>query len=180
MRRTGTTLLEVLIAVAMLAFAMIPMFGLMSSSNTASRVQKIEGVAANLAKEEMNKWMYILDPANFPNDGVEWVVNGGPFNIEGNEIEIKVWVYRHTNTSTNVKYPDFGWHDFRTTCADRSEGNNLDSLTTEVTRNIEEVTKGDSRTFRLIDIVMRVGWKTPVTTWSDVNSFFLVSRRGLM
>jgi len=179
MRNNGTTLLEVLLAVAMLALAMIPMFGLMSSSNTASRVQKIEGVAANLAKEEMNKWMYVFDPGNFPNDGVEDFVNGGPFIVEGNEVEIKVRVYRHQNTSTNVKYPDFVWHDFRTSCPGGTEGNDLDSKTNELTRTIEEVTK-DSTKPRLIDIAMQVRWRTPNTAWSDVNRFFLLGRRGWM
>ncbi len=179
MKKNGTTLLEVLPAVAMLALAMIPMFGLMSSSNTASRIQKIEGVAANLAKEEMNKWMYVIDPTSFPDDGVEEYVNGAPFIVEGNEVEIKVRVYRHQNTSTNVKYPDFVWHDFRTTCPDSTEGNNLDSKTNQVTRTIEEVTRDATRP-RLIDIVMQVRWKTPTTSWSDVNKFFLVSRRGWM
>lgn len=180
MKKNGTTLLEVLLALAMLALAMIPMFGLMSSSNTATRVQKIEGVAANLAKEEMNKWMYVIDPANFPADGVEEVVNGGPFNVEGNEVEIKMRVYRHANSATNVKYPDFDWHDFRTTCAGGGEGNDLDSITNEVTRTVSEVTIGDPRTFRLIDIVLEARWKTPNTAWSNTNRFFLVSRRGYM
>lgn len=182
MKKRGTSLLEVILAIAMMVLSMIPIFGLMSSSNTASRGQKIEGVASNLAKEVMNKWMYILDPSSWEDldDGEVFLENGGPFNIEGNEVEIKVRIYRHLNTSTNIKYPEFEWHNFRATCSGGAETTDLDSKTNVVTRTMAEVTKGDSRTFRLIDIVLEVRWKTPNTNWSDTNRFFLLSRRGYM
>lgn len=167
-----------MLAIAILAVAMMPIFHMMSASNTASRMQKVEGVAANLAKEEMNRWMYVLDPGNFPDDGDEHLVN--VFNIEGNEIEIKVRVYRHGNTSTNVKYPEFDWHDFRTSCGGGREGNDLTGMTHDRSRPIQEVTRDEDRTFRLVDIVMIVRWRTPNTAWSDVNRFYLLSRRGYM
>ncbi|HEY9070083.1 MAG TPA: hypothetical protein VIV61_07480 [Candidatus Ozemobacteraceae bacterium] len=176
--RLGTSFAEVILAVAIMMFAMLPIFGMMSSSNTATRMQKIEGVAANLAKEEMNRWMYILDPESFPADGVEYPVDVQP--IEGNEVEIKVWVYRHENTTTNVVYPKFEWHDFRA-CVGGSEHNNLDGKTTPFTRPVQEVTRDEApKTFRLVDIVLRARWRTPNTAWSEVNQFFLVSRRGYM
>ncbi len=54
-------------------------------------------------------------------------------------------------------------------------------MTHDRTRPIQEVTRDEPpRTFRLVDIVMIVRWRAPNTAWSDVNRFFLLSRRGYM
>lgn len=184
----GTTLVEIVLAVAILAFAMMPIFGLMSFSNSSSRMQKVEGVAANMAKEEMNRWMFAMKPENFTNDGQ---VDQREENIEGNFYRVTVRAYRHPQT-TLVRYPRFKWHDFRTSCAGGREGNSLTGSTfVEAVSNksFEDVTHdstaplpaGETRkTFRLVDVALEVQWRLPTGSYNNQNRLVLISRRGWM
>ena len=180
---SGTTLVEIVLAVAILAFAMMPIFGLMSYSNTASRLQKVEGVAANLAKEEMNRWMYAFKPEN-----IDGTVQQREETIEGNVFQITVRSYRHDSTTTKVRYPRFKWHDFRNTCPGGSEGNSLSGsgfVEAVANKSIEDVTRDSKmpdpkKTYRLVDLALEVKWRLPSGSYNDTNRLILLSRRGWM
>ena len=60
-KNKAVTLTEILVAVVMLAVAGLPIFGLMNFSSRGTREQSAEAEAGNLAKEEMNRLMYVAD-----------------------------------------------------------------------------------------------------------------------
>ena len=57
--KKAVTLTEILVAVVMLAAAGLPIFGLLNFSAKGTREQSAEAEAGNLAKEEMNRLMYV-------------------------------------------------------------------------------------------------------------------------
>jgi len=179
--RKGVTMPEIVLAVGLMAFSFLPIFSMLSSSNAASRQQKAEGIAVNLAKEYMNKIMFVILKTNFT-----WPDNresqfDSDVTIEGMVFQVFVTVVRHPNNATNVTWPEHSLHDFSTTCPNGAEGFLEDNTTkiTSKTRTIESVTRDPATDFRLLDILLRVRWRQPNTAvFRDSDQLVLVSRRS--
>ncbi|MFZ2959479.1 MAG: hypothetical protein WA705_21535 [Candidatus Ozemobacteraceae bacterium] len=175
MKKFGVTLIEICLAILIMGAALLPIFGMLTSSNSASRLQKAEGVAANLAKEKMNELLFSLSPTNFQ---VLTTVKTDLFQIEGNEYQVESQVFPHANTSFKVYYPEVLWHNMRD-CTGGKEFYVLSGATyinDHSDKTIQDVTQV---TYTLVyDVILKVQWRLPNGAFNDTNRMILVSRKG--
>lgn len=175
-RKTGTTLIEIVLAVLILALSMLPIFGIMSYSGGATRYQKAEGVAAGLAKEEMNRLMYALQEGNVKTD--DWSY-GDDFNVEGNFYTGKVTVFKYSDAAVNVRYAEIKPHNYQS-CSATGESVTRTAADFD-TRNkpITEIRKPSK--IAMADIMLRVTWRLPNETAPKATNFIvLVGRRAFL
>ncbi|HNV71497.1 MAG TPA: hypothetical protein PKO06_17465 [Candidatus Ozemobacteraceae bacterium] len=175
--RAGITFVELCLAVIILAMALLPIFGLMSASNTATRQQKAEGVAANLAKEEMNRLLYVITRTNCETMQSAEIENR---DVEGNVFRITKQFFFYDNTAFNVTYPEVQWHDMRQ-CTGGIETNMLNTATHIKTRekNLLEVTQESQ--MMIADVVLKIEWRLPNEADFKPTSFLnLVARRAFL
>jgi len=187
-RKKAFTLIEVILAVLIMAATMGGIFALMSYSNAASRQQKAEGVAANLAKEELNKWLYAFKKENFDSisdDTDENWTLGNPYVVEGNQFYGTIRIKRHSDTVSTFVFPKVKWHDFQKFCNHGAEGKISGSSDFEIVKkSIKDVTMDPNppsppKNFRFVDISLRVKWKLPnENDFKPSNQFLLVTRRA--
>ncbi|OIP23459.1 hypothetical protein AUK22_09760 [bacterium CG2_30_54_10] len=176
--KNGTTLIEVVLATLILALSMLPIFGIMSYTGGATRNQKAEGVAAGLAKEEMNRWMYALKKANVTTGTHDWSFGPG-FNVEGNLFSGVVTVYKYGDAEVKVAYPEIEPHDYQS-CSAVGESRMLtaaDFITQE--KFLDKIRKPADDA--LADISVVVTWRLPnEATARPVNRIQLVGRRAFL
>jgi type II secretory pathway pseudopilin PulG len=179
-RYSGYTLLEIILAVAVLAFALVPIFSMLSSSGAATREQKAESVAANLAKEKMNWLMVVANATNLSNfESGEQTVD--TVFLEGNEFQVSARTRKLLDTEVAVVYPKFDWHDIRS-CTGGIEVHDISSAFSTENKKINEVVRHpDAGNFHLMDIFLRVKWKLPNESgFKEKNQLILVSRRAFL
>lgn len=175
-KRIGMTLVEIMMAVAILGAIVLPIVGLLDYSNRGTREQDVEGIAANIAKEKMNQLMYVIDRDNLLSGGAETVET-----VKGNDIAWSYETYQFTNTELAFTVPKFVFHD-PLGCSSGHESNPsaaLDSTPNSMT--IAEVYPDKAGECRMVDICMTVKWKTPAQSDYDPrNTFKLVARRTFL
>ena len=164
-KNKAVTLTEILVAVVMLAVAGLPIFGLMNFSSRGTREQSAEAEAGNLAKEEMNRLMYVADynelinnvkqdvPCKFA-DGKDKVIR------KGNEFFGFYTIYPHKNGDVKFKIPKMTFHKPQLCSAG---GETQDNIVNE--ENSE-------------DIYLEIRWKLPAEKkYNDKNKLILYGRR---
>lgn len=177
----AVTLTEILVAVVMLAVCGLPIFGLLNFSTKGTREQSAEAEAGNLAKEEMNRLMYVVDynellintthdvPCKFA-EGKDKVIR------KGNEFKGIYCIYPHENSKVKFKIPKMKFHNPQE-CASNGENhpNVVESLPEEITLDKLYPNVKDPM---LVDIYLEVSWKLPSEKeYSDKNKLVLYGRR---
>ena len=168
------TLIEIVLAILILAMSLLPIFGILTSSGAASRSQKAEGVAAGLAKEQMNRYMYVLEKANVVSGA--WGL-GNPYLVEGNIYEGDVSVVTYGDGVINMDVPEVApAHNYRScSTAGEAQGVTFNDVvkTVQVIRNTTIVS--------LADIKLVVRWRLPSEpTFKATNYIVLVARRAFL
>ncbi len=174
----GTTLIEIVLAIMILALSMLPIFGIMSYTGGATRNQKAEGVAAGLAKEEMNRWMYALKSTNVTTGTHDWSF-GPDFNVEGNLYSGVVTVAKYGDASVNVTYPEIKPHNYQNcSAAGESAPRSASDFFTRV-KPLTEIRNPPKDA--MADIRVVVTWRLPnEATARPVNTIVLVARRAFL
>ena len=178
--RKGTTLIEILIAMGILAMAIIPMFGLLSFSDRGTRAQDAEGIAANLAKEEMNNLMNVVTRNNLKSaigTPTSWPL-GDDYDVKGNKFTGKYVVHVVDNKNLNFVIPKLTFHDPRT-CNDNQETHTGVINATPKTVNLH--TALPSLPNMIMDIKLVVTWRLAnEKKYNPKNKFVLVARRSFL
>jgi hypothetical protein len=172
-----------MIAIIIMAGALMPIFYFMSSSNTATRQQKAEGVAANLAKEEMNRWLYVFRKEQFNafSDDIEAPSPNGTIVIEGNEYRVSVVINKFMDSSLQMVYPKVkALQRHFQGCGSGQESGSWSASDFETpTQTIHAISK--TSTYHLADIILRVRWRLAnESQFRPHNQIMLVSRRAFL
>ncbi|GAB4269982.1 MAG: hypothetical protein Kow0029_06420 [Candidatus Rifleibacteriota bacterium] len=170
--KKGTTLVEIMLAVGILALAILPMVGLINYSNRGTREQDAEGIAANIAKEQMNRLLNVVERDNL----VAGAGDVTTFNVKGNDIATDYTIFEHSNASIDFTVPQMTFHDPQG-CSDGAEAN-TSVLGTPKNYALSEIYPTIGTT--LIDIRLRVRWKTPGKDFDPRNEFILLGRRAFL
>jgi len=177
-KRSGMNLIEIMLAISILALTILPVVGLLDFTNRGSREQDAEGIAANLAKEEMNRLMYVIERVNLLEDSPavkQWSYSGA-HNVKGNDFFGEYQVYEHPNSSLNFLIPQMNFHD-PLGCAAGGEAN-TGVNGTPVPLNLQTVYP--SSPTLIVDIILRIKWKTPIRDFEPQNEIVLVGRRAFL
>ena len=176
----AVTLTEILVAVVMLAVCGLPIFGLLNFSNRGTREQSAEAEAGNLAKEEMNRLMYVVDyeellknpGANVPckfAEGKDKVV------IKGNEFQGFYSIYEHDNSKVKFKIPKMKFHNPQDCIANGEIHSDVVNSTEEI--SLAQLYPGVDKAM-LVDIYLEISWKLPnEKVYSEKNKLILYGRR---
>ncbi len=189
--RAGVSLIEIMVALAILASFLLPTFHLLVNFTGASRQQKVEGLAANLAKEEMNWWLSVASGSYYTSsvDLTGWNSRLGTVELDGNQVELAMKVRRHEGTRLVMNFPVFQWHDFvnggggYSPCKDGIEQRVLASGTDVLirTERLDHWSPERSRQVDFYDLLLRVRWKLPnESDFAAVNTRYLLSRRAIL
>lgn len=177
--RQGMNLIEIVLAVSILALSILPIAGMLDYTNRGTREQDAEGIAANLAKEEMNRWMYVIDRRNILDGAVgpqDWSY-GGSVNKKGNEFTGEISIYKHNNSTLNFQIPQMQFHD-PLGC---SAGGEVNTGVTgaPVSMDIPKVYPTITDNL-LVDIMLKVRWKIPGRDYEPQNELTLIGRRAFL
>lgn len=187
--KKAVTLTEILVAVVMLAVAGLPIFGLLNFSSRGTREQSAEAEAGNLAKEEMNRLMYVasftelLDNTSFDvpckfAEGKEKVIR------KGNEFNGIYHIYPVPNDLIEFTVPKLKFHKPQD-CSVGSGETHTDVFEGQETVKIVDLVDPDKlkdsdktkNTF-LVDIYLEIKWKLPADKdFPDKNKLILYGRR---
>jgi prepilin-type N-terminal cleavage/methylation domain-containing protein len=176
----GVTLAELMIAIAILAFVILPIFGLLQYTNRGTREQDAEGIAANLAKEEMNRLMYVISRENLLDSAgttKPWSF-GADHDVKGNKFSGEYTVYPFDSADLNFKIPNFIFHDpigCSPNCA-----NHAGALGAAESMSIAEVYPDTADLCRLADIRLVIKWHVPSGEYNETNQFELLARRAFV
>lgn len=154
------------------------MVGLLDYTNRGSREQDAEGIAANLAKEEMNRLMFVIERDSLIEDSpaVKQWSYAASHNVKGNEFFGEYRVFMHPNSSLDLMIPQMNFHD-PLSCAAGGEVN-TGVNGTPVPMNLDTVYPGAPTL--LVDIILRIRWKTPARDFEPHNEIVLVGRRAFL
>lgn len=184
MRKQKTTLAitlpEILIAVAILAFVILPVYQLLNHTNRGTREQDAEGIAANLAKEEMNRLMFVITRDNLlsgAGSAQPWSF-GADYDVKGNKFSGEYTAFPFSNSELGFSLPNFKFHD-PMGCNNGLEANPASALDAPKTMTIAEVYP-DSTSCHLADIRLVVRWRLPGGEYNDINKFQLLARRAFL
>jgi len=176
----GITLTELMIAIGILAFVILPIFGLLQYTNRGTREQDAEGIAANLAKEEMNRLMYVISRDNLI-DGAgtakTWSF-GANHDVKGNKFSGEYTVYTFSSAELNFKKPKFVFHD-PINCAANCV-NLGGALDTADKMSLDKVYPDKADLIRMVDIKLVVRWHVPSGEYNETNQFELLARRAFI
>jgi len=180
---SGVTLTELMIAVGILAFVVLPIFGLLQYTNRGTREQDAEGIAANLAKEEMNRLMYVISRDNLLSGAgaaQPWSF-GADYEFKGNTFSGEYTVYPFSSDELSFSIPQFTFHD-PMGCAggDGKESNVAATIGAPKNMTIAEVFPDTAGECRLADIKLLVKWKVPSGEYNETNQFELLARRAFI
>lgn len=179
-RNKGTTLVEIMMAVSILAFVILPVLGLLNYSNRGTREQDAEGIAANLAKEEMNWLMFVATSDNLLDaNGVPTLWRVGEKVVKGNVFRGEYTTYPFTSGELSFDVPKFKFHDPQD-CAGGLESSPGTALDGTDPMTIAEVYPDIAAECRLIDIRLVVQWRLPSGEYDDRNQFQLIARRAFL
>ena len=182
-KKAGVTLTEIMLAVAILAFAILPMAGIIHFVMSGSREQDAEGIAANLAKEEMNRLLYVINRDNLLMNAQTprpWSFAESGFLMEtrGNVYEGMYVVFPHDNSNLNFNVPVLEFHN-PYDCADGKESHNNIVDATPESLNMAQVYPEIGEPL-MADILLRVRWRTPRGNFRDPDQLTLVARRSFL
>ena len=185
--KIAVTLTEILVAIVMLAFAALPIVGLLSFANRGTREQSAEAEAGNLAKEEMNRLMYVtpyLDLVKTGNTGDsnphDCLFAGNQLTVtrKGNEFKGTYYIYEHKNEDIKFQIPKMIFHQPQEKCSDGGEysGKKIVDDTPE-TITVAQLYP-DNKIPLLIDIYLEIIWKLPSQKdYPPKNKLILYGRR---
>lgn len=178
---SGITLTELMIAVGILAFVILPVFGLLQYTNRGTREQDAEGIAANLAKEEMNRLMFVISRGNLlsgAGSAQSWSF-GADYDVKGNKYSGEYTVYPFSSTELAFLIPNLVFHD-PIRCSDGVEIDGPGSLGAGKTMTIAQVYPDTAGECRLADIKLVVKWHVPSGEYNEINQFELLARRAFV
>lgn len=176
------TLVEIMVAVAILAFVVLPIFGLLNYSNRGTREQDAEGIAANIAKEEMNKLMYVYTRDNLLSGAGTSQALPSDHNIKGNVFTGEYTVYPFTSNEISFIVPKTEFHD-PMPCGDAGRELNPGSVFTDSGKlmTLAEVYPELAGQTLMADIKLTIKWKLPNESDFDPrNQFDLIARRTFL
>ncbi len=175
------TLTEIMIAVAILGCVILPIFGLLNYTNRGTREQDSEGIAANLAKEEMNRLMYVISRDNLlagAGNPQTWSF-GTDYEVKGNKFTGAYTVFPFTNAELAFTVPAFKFHD-PMGCSNGLEAAPQNALDTPKTMTLAEVYPDSTDRCRLVDIRLVVRWHLPGGDYNSTSQFQLLARRAFI
>ncbi|MBQ2592593.1 MAG: type II secretion system protein [Candidatus Riflebacteria bacterium] len=187
LKNKAVTLTEILVAVVMLAVAGLPIFGLMNFSSRGTREQSAEAEAGNLAKEEMNRLMYVanyddlLDNTN-PNNvklnvACQFAENKTEVVRKGNIFKGTYSIYPHKNEDVKFKIPKLKFHKPQLCSAGGESQSSVVDLTQPEELSLKDLYP-DVETPLLIDIYLEIQWKLPADkNFPEKNKLILYGRR---
>ena len=186
----GVSLLDLLVATGILAMFLLPIVHMLSTFSGASRHQKAESVAANLAKEEMNWWLTQADAAFLAGaDRSGWNFRNPPQEIEGNSFELGMKIRFHGAETLVMTIPRFNWHDFIHgeagfgPCSNGIERRLLASGTDVIAKAVKlgEISIDRAKRSGFYDFLLRIRWKLPnEADFNQINTRYLFTRRALL
>lgn len=178
----GLTLVEIMMAVSILAFIILPVVGLLNYSNRGTREQDAEGIAANLAKEEMNRLMYVVTRENLLEaeaNPTTWSL-GADYDVKGNKFSGEFSVYPHSSSDLSFSVPQFKFHDPQK-CSGGYETDPGNTLESPEPMTLAEVYPDSASECRLADILLVVKWRVASEDDYDPrNQFKLIARRAFL
>ncbi|HPT46170.1 MAG TPA: hypothetical protein PLM07_09750 [Candidatus Rifleibacterium sp.] len=175
------TLTEIMIAVAILGFVILPIFGLLNYTNRGTREQDAEGIAANLAKEEMNRLMYVISRDNLlsaAGSAQTWSF-GSDYDVKGNKFTGAYTVFPFSNDELGFIIPAFKFHD-PMGCNNGLEANPGSALDPAKTMTLAAVFPDSADKCRLADIRLVVRWHLPGGEYNSTSQFQLLARRAFV
>jgi prepilin-type N-terminal cleavage/methylation domain-containing protein len=183
-KNTGFTLVEIMMAVAILAFIVLPIFGLLNYANRGTREQDAEGIAANLAKETMNQLMFVASSTNLLAGAGSPQPLPQDHTIKGNFFTGEYVVKTYTSDEITFSVPQTEFHD----PMDCAAGNGLEtkSAATIYAAGAEPMTLSDlypehAGEVMMADIHLKIRWKLPSQASFDPrNELELVARRTFL
>ena len=181
--KKAVTLTEILVAVVMLAVAGLPIFGLLNFSAKGTREQSAEAEAGNLAKEEMNRLMYVEKfddllvnagqdiPCKFA-EGKDKVVR------KGNEFIGFYTIYKVPNSLINFTVPKMKFHKPQDCSVGSLETHNNVVEGSEDVNIVDLIDPDKKNNTFLVDIYLEIQWKLPADkAYSEKNKLILYGRR---
>ncbi len=178
---SAVTLTEIMVAVAILGSIILPIFGLLSYTNRGTREQDAEGIAANLAKEEMNRLMFVITRGNLIDDaGTPRTWSFGPdHDVKGNKFSGEYTVFPFTSGELAFSIPSFKFHD-PMLCNNGIEANPAGALEAPKTMTIAQVYPDSAGNCRLADIRLVIRWHLPGGEYEAKNQFQILARRAFV
>jgi hypothetical protein len=184
LNKKGINLVEIMIAVGIMAFIILPIMGLLDYTNRGTREQDAEGIAANLAKEEMNRLMYVVDRDNLlsaTGGGTTWSL-GADHSVKGNLFTGHYTVYPWSTDELDFIVPKFKFHDPQG-CSSGVESQPDDCLEAPEPKPLSEIyiDSAEAAKCKMMDIVLEVKWKLPnQDDYLEKNKFKLIGRRTFL
>jgi len=177
--KQGVTLIEIMLAVSIMAMAVIPIFGMLTYSNRGTREQDAEGIAANLAKEEMNRLMNVVTRTNLlSGSGSPQAWSLGMHDIKGNIFSGEYTVFATSNSNLNFSIPQMTFHDPRLCPTGKETKSGV--LASPIPVKISDVLP-DLPGDMIADIMLRVKWRMPYeSSFDPKKEFILVARRSFL
>lgn len=176
--KKGTTLIEIMLAIGIMAAAIIPMFGLLSYSDRGTREQDAEGIAANWAKEKMNWLMNVASRANLESGIGGAELSDSPLTVKGNTFFGKFTVYPVENSDLKFQVPQMNFHDPRK-CPPPGDETQTGVLASPITPSVKDVLPALGT--MIYDIKLEVTWKLAnESTLDPKKKFILVARRSFL
>ena len=181
--KKGINLVEIMIAIGIMAFIILPVMNLLDYTNRGTREQDAEGIAANLAKEEMNRLMYVVDRENLvaATGGETWSF-GADHNVKGNLFTGNYTVYTWDTSELDFMVPKFKFHDPQG-CSSGVESQPDNCLETAEEKPLSDIyiDATEAAKCKMMDIVLEVKWKLPnQDDYLDKNQFKLIGRRTFL
>lgn len=182
-KKSGVTLTEIMLALAILGFAVIPMAGMIHYVMSSSREQDAEGIASNLAKEEMNRLLYVIRRDNLLMNARTprpWSFAESGFLMEtrGNIYEGVYVVFPHENADLVFDIPILEFHN-PYDCKDGKEEHQDIIDPDPAPMNIADVYPEIAEPL-MADILLRVRWRTPRGNFREPDQLTLVARRSFL
>ena len=177
----AVTYAEILVAVVMLAVCGLPIFGLLNFSNRGTREQSAEAEAGNLAKEEMNRLMYVADYEELLKNtlvDVPWGLAEGQELVtrKGHVFDGHYAIYPHDNSEIIFKVPKMNFHQPQG-CTNGETHSDVVSSDEFENVNLKQLYP-DVDTPLLIDIRLEIKWKLPADKeYPPQNVLILYGRR---
>lgn len=179
--RLAVSFAEIIIAVAMMGVAALPIFGLLTYSSRGTREQEAEAEAGNLAKEEMNRLMYVVEPDNLLKDAgsdvpCSFAGNTKEVNKKGNVFKGIYTIYPHENKNVKFKVPQMVFHRPQG-CPNGAEQNSDVVSKDLIEMDLQKLYPNNTKPL-LVDIYLQISWRLATEkTYPDKNRLVLYGRR---
>lgn len=179
--RLAVSLAEILMAVALMGVAALPIFGILNYASRGTRDQEAEAEAGNLAKEEMNRLMYVVSAANLLEDSgkdrpCSFAGNKNEVNRKGNIFSGFYTVYPHDNSKIKFSIPLLNFHNPQE-CSRGAETHDGVVKSEPEVMSLKELYPDNDKPL-LADIYLEIKWRLPSQKGYDKkNKIVLYGRR---